>query len=195
MAPRCFIIRHGETEWSLSGRHTGITDLPLTENGEKRMKATGKALVGDDRLVVPRKLAHMYVHLPFFCCSVQFQAIFQRETESESGWCRYVSPRTRAKQTLDLLRLGCKERLPWTEERRSLEEEPLRTEARVEVTEAVREWDYGEYEGMLTKDINAAREKKGEEKWDIWKQGCPGGEYVLSYPILLLAVLIVSFFD
>ena len=64
MPPRCFIIRHGETEWSLNGRHTGISDLPLTENGEKRMKATGKALVGNDRLIVPRKLVHMYVPPP-----------------------------------------------------------------------------------------------------------------------------------
>ncbi|RMJ22174.1 Phosphoglycerate mutase [Aspergillus sp. HF37] len=147
MAPRCFIIRHGETEWSRSGRHTGISDLPLTENGEKRMKATGKALVGDDRLIVPRKLVHIY-----------------------------VSPRTRAQQTLELLRLGCKERLPWTEERRSLEEEPMRTEARVEVTEAVREWEYGDYEGLTSKEIHAARAEKGEVKWDIWKHGCPGGE-------------------
>lgn len=60
MPPRCFIIRHGETEWSLNGRHTGLTDLPLTANGEKRIKATGKALVGSDRLVVPKKLKHMY---------------------------------------------------------------------------------------------------------------------------------------
>lgn len=59
ITPRVFIIRHGETEWSLNGRHTGTSDIPLTANGEKRIRATGKALVGDDRLIVPRNLAHM----------------------------------------------------------------------------------------------------------------------------------------
>jgi len=57
--PRLFIIRHGETEWSLNGKHTGSTDIPLTANGEKRVKATGKALIGPDRLIVPKKLVHV----------------------------------------------------------------------------------------------------------------------------------------
>ncbi|KAL8737094.1 MAG: hypothetical protein Q9190_008154 [Brigantiaea leucoxantha] len=62
--PRLFLVRHGETTWSLSGRHTSTTDLPLTPAGEARVRATGRALVGEDRLIVPAKLAHIFVGIP-----------------------------------------------------------------------------------------------------------------------------------
>ncbi|KAI9804913.1 MAG: hypothetical protein M1833_006216 [Piccolia ochrophora] len=146
--PRVFIVRHGETEWSLNGRHTGTTELPLTGNGERRIRATGRAMVGEDRLIVPSKLAHIY-----------------------------VSPRKRAQRTLELLQLGCRERFPWQQEGER-DDEQVRTEAKTEITAGVREWDYGDYEGLKSPQIRQQRREQtgGDGHWDIWTDGCPGGE-------------------
>ncbi|KAK1041142.1 Sedoheptulose 1,7-bisphosphatase [Friedmanniomyces endolithicus] len=150
---------------STPGRHTGTSDIPLTPNGEKRILATGRALVGEGRLIIPRNLAHIY-----------------------------VSPRKRAQRTLELLGLGCKPGgIPWqahgelaatncgektttTTTGGTEAGHAEGTEAVVEVAEAVREWDYGEYEGVTSKEIGERRREAGEGQWDIWRDGCPGGE-------------------
>jgi probable phosphoglycerate mutase len=41
-----WLFRHGETAWSLSGQHTGRTDLPLTASGRRRAQAIGRRLAG-----------------------------------------------------------------------------------------------------------------------------------------------------
>ncbi|QSZ34862.1 hypothetical protein DSL72_007721 [Monilinia vaccinii-corymbosi] len=165
-APRVFLVRHGETEWSLNGRHTGTTELPLTRNGEQRMRATGHALIGDDRLIVPGNLAHIY-----------------------------VSPRKRAQKTLELLQIGCRERFPWEPEPEPSPQHapsttptptpsclPIRTTAPITITPSIREWDYGIYEGLTSPEVRLLRQSsqssqsQPQPQWDIWRDGCPSGE-------------------
>ncbi|KAI9786399.1 MAG: hypothetical protein M1839_006859 [Geoglossum umbratile] len=150
--PRVFVIRHGETEWSLNGRHTSTTELSLTPNGERRIRATGRALVGNDRLLVPGKIAHIY-----------------------------VSPRHRARQTLELLGLNLTNPLPWSLcSSNPSQSSPQSCPANTTITPLIREWDYGDYEGLTSPQIRALRASKGivgkGARWDIWRDGCEGGE-------------------
>jgi broad specificity phosphatase PhoE len=46
LLPKIYLARHGETEWSLSGQHTGVTDIPLTANGERNARSLGERLRG-----------------------------------------------------------------------------------------------------------------------------------------------------
>jgi broad specificity phosphatase PhoE len=110
---RVFLVRHGETEWSLSGQHTGISDIPLTENG--RALATQLATI----------LAH-----------VTFARVL-------------TSPLQRARVTCELAGLG----------------------ERAEVDGDLMEWNYGDYEGLTPKEIQAKA-----PGWLLFRDGCPGGE-------------------
>ena len=96
----------------------------------------------------------------------------------------FVSPRTRARRTLELLSVGYKQKQD--ELKREATASNLQRDAYnvddttlgpVEVTAKICEWDYGEYEGLKSAEINARREAAGEEvPFNIWKHGCPGGE-------------------
>jgi broad specificity phosphatase PhoE len=112
--PDLFTVRHGETEWSRSGRHTGLSDIPLLPEGEERARTLRPRLAGE-----------------------RFARV-------------YTSPLQRALRTAQLA--GFPEPEP----------EPMLVE-----------WDYGDYDGITSRQIHEQR-----PDWDLWRDGCPNGESV-----------------
>jgi broad specificity phosphatase PhoE len=112
---RLWLVRHGETEWSKSGQHTGRTDIPLTASGEQQGKALGRHLAGREFALV------------------------------------LTSPLRRARETCRLAGL----------------------DAVAQVSDDLREWDYGIYEGRTTAAVRV--EQPG---WSIWDSPVPHGETV-----------------
>jgi probable phosphoglycerate mutase len=111
--PEVWLMRHGETEWSVAGRHTGSTDVPLTDAGRAAARRIGTLLAA----------------------------------QSFAAVC--TSPMARARETCELAGLA----------------------ADAVLVDDLREWDYGDYEGMTTAAIREAR-----PGWTVWQDGCPGGE-------------------
>ena len=107
-----WLVRHGETEWSLSVAHTGRTDIALTATGREKAAAVG------------RYLSHW-----------KFDLVL-------------VSPLERAGETCRLA--GYEGAL---------------------VDPNLSEWDYGDYEGRTTSQIQAQR-----PGWSLWRDGVPNGE-------------------
>ena len=111
--PPLVIVRHGATEWSENGRHTGSTDLPLLPAGREQARALARTL---------------------------------DPGEFDRVLC---SPLRRARETCELAGFG----------------------ERMELVDQLREWDYGDYEGLTTPEI-----LERNPDWNMWQDGCPGGE-------------------
>ena len=56
-----FLMRHGQTEWSMSGQYTGKTDIPMTAEGEEQVKGSAKLMYGTGKLIDPAKVAKVFV--------------------------------------------------------------------------------------------------------------------------------------
>lgn len=102
-----WVIRHGETEWSASGRHTSVTDLPLTPAGENEARTVAARLAGesfDAVLTSPRVRARRTAELAGFPDAVvdddlvewaygDYEGLTTRQIrESVPGWTVWSAP-------------------------------------------------------------------------------------------------------
>lgn len=105
---RIWLVRHGETEWSKSGQHTGRTDIPLTPTGEQQGQALGRHLAGHEFALVltsPLRRARDTCRLAGFDAAAQVSedllewnyGIYEGRTtaavrEEQPGWTIWTSP-------------------------------------------------------------------------------------------------------
>lgn len=76
----------------------------------------------------------------------------------------FVSPRVRAVKTFEHL----------------ISASSAAMTGKITFTEDIAEWNYGDYEGLKDQEIRELRKTRGldlEKKWNIWSDGCEGGEY------------------
>ena len=107
--PVSYLARHGETAWSLSGQHTGLTDLPLTERGERNARRLGERLSG---LAFAKVFTSPLQRAAYTCELAGFRSVAEVDTNLvEWNYGNYEGLRTteiRAKNpNWELFRDGC----------------------------------------------------------------------------------------
>ncbi len=107
--PQIFIARHGETAWTVTGQHTGRTDLPLTEHGEQNAIRLGQRLKGMTLARVfssPSQRARRTCELAGFGASVQVDPDFAEWDYGEYEGVKTVEIRAK-RPDWQLFRDGC----------------------------------------------------------------------------------------
>ena len=107
--PVVYLARHGETAWSLTGQHTGLTDLPLTPNGERNARRLGQRLNG---LVFARVFASPLQRAARTCELAGLGAVSETDPDLvEWDYGQYEGKRTdeilAIRPDWDLFRDGC----------------------------------------------------------------------------------------
>ncbi|KAJ5380910.1 uncharacterized protein N7496_003338, partial [Penicillium cataractarum] len=151
---RIFLVRHGETDWITGGKFASRTDVPLSTMGERDVELIRERLVAENEMIDPTGVAKIY-----------------------------CSPRSNARRTAEILKLGIHNHLHFLDRETG---KTFKTESQIKgetadayihLTKWLEEWDYGDYEGLTLHGIKEARMKQfGDPTWDIWREGCPGGE-------------------
>jgi len=107
--PTIYLSRHGETAWTVSGQHTGLTDIPLTERGERNARRLGDRLKG---LTFARVFTSPLQRARRTCALAGFSAAAQVDPDLvEWNYEDYEGKKTvdirKARPDWDLFRDGC----------------------------------------------------------------------------------------